>query len=426
MKILLTGANGFMGRYLLAALQRAGHDVVPAVRNVSAADRLLPEPAALHSDFNRDTTAEAWLPRLAGIDAVINCAGILREAPGQSMAAIHRDGPIALFEACRQAGVKRVIQISAISAQEDAATDYAQTKRAADEYLKTLPLEWVIVKPSLVFAPGAHGGTALFRGLAALPGVVPVVGTGDQSFRPVAMADFCALVVAALDGDTYNHRTLALVGPEEVSMREVLTGLRRWLGLSPGQIVPVPGALVRMTARLGDAIGGTINTTALTQLEFGNAGADLAKGEEIETTRTGWRAGLLAEPSQTQDRWHARLYFLRPALRWVIALTWIVSGILGLTTDFTGLSRLLASFGGGAAGVAFAAASFTDIALGVMVLTRWRPGLTAALQMGLVLAYTLALTIVLPGLWLDPFGPLLKNIAFLAAIATLAAIERDG
>src|SRR5690349_14834109 len=111
MKILLTGANGFIGRYLLAGLLAAGHEVVPAVRRPEEADRLLPVPCSIKVDFNRDTKVETWLPRVADFDAVINCAGVLQESRGQSIAAIHAAAPEALFEACRQRGVRRVIQI---------------------------------------------------------------------------------------------------------------------------------------------------------------------------------------------------------------------------------------------------------------------------------------------------------------------------
>src|SRR5260221_623900 len=72
-RVLLTGANGFIGRYLLAGLVQAGHDVVPAVRRPVETDRLLSHPTSIRVDFNRDVEPAIWLPRLAGIDAVVNC-----------------------------------------------------------------------------------------------------------------------------------------------------------------------------------------------------------------------------------------------------------------------------------------------------------------------------------------------------------------
>src|SRR6185295_13448299 len=123
MRILLTGANGFIGRTLLARLVGAGYDVIPAVRNPAQMDAIVGKSPVLAVDFNRDITPEAWTPRLAGIDAVINCAGILQGRRGQSIDAIHNRGPRALFAACAAAGVRRVIQISAISATAGAGTD---------------------------------------------------------------------------------------------------------------------------------------------------------------------------------------------------------------------------------------------------------------------------------------------------------------
>jgi len=121
-RILLTGANGFIGRYLLSALIGAGHAVVPAVRRPAETDRLLPRPASVRVDFNRATRPEDWLPHLEGIDAVINCAGILQGRRCQSIDAIHVAAPVALLQACRKAGITRVIQISAISAEMEAVT----------------------------------------------------------------------------------------------------------------------------------------------------------------------------------------------------------------------------------------------------------------------------------------------------------------
>src|SRR5690349_2474101 len=108
MRILLTGANGFIGRYLLARLVDAGYDVIPAVRNPARIDAVAGKPRALAVDFNRDITPQAWTPRLAGIDAVINCAGILQGRRGQSIDAIHNVAPKALFAACESSGVRRV------------------------------------------------------------------------------------------------------------------------------------------------------------------------------------------------------------------------------------------------------------------------------------------------------------------------------
>jgi uncharacterized protein YbjT (DUF2867 family) len=319
MNILLTGANGFIGRYLLASIAAAGHRVTPAVRRPSEIDGLLIGPNSVAVDFNIDIRPEDWLPRLAGIDAVINCAGVLQGRPGQSIEAIHAAAPKALFAACLEAGVKRVIQISAISAEETARTAYASTKREADDFLASTDLDWVILRPSLVYAEGAYGGTAFFRALAALPFIVPVVGTGNQVFQPIHIDDLSAAVLRVLDQPTIRRVIVDPVGPNTLTLREILVDLRRWLGFPAARIIEVPIYMVHAAARLGDILGGPVNTTSVRQLVFGNAGQPAPFVEALGIKPRRWSDALFARPAQAQDRWHARLYFLRPLLRWTLA-----------------------------------------------------------------------------------------------------------
>ncbi len=111
MRILLTGANVFIGSHLLAGLRARGHEVVAAVRDCEAMRRKWPDTATVAVDFNRDVSADHWRPRLAGIDAVVNCAGVLHGGRRQDIEAIHAAAPIALFEACLAAGIRKIVQI---------------------------------------------------------------------------------------------------------------------------------------------------------------------------------------------------------------------------------------------------------------------------------------------------------------------------
>ena len=110
MNILLTGSTGFVGRTVAAALTRAGHQVHGGVSPRHRSPGALQVPM----DFARDTSAQAWLPRLAGIDAVVNAVGVLRDSRARPIDAVHQHTPVALFDACAQAGVRRVVHISAL------------------------------------------------------------------------------------------------------------------------------------------------------------------------------------------------------------------------------------------------------------------------------------------------------------------------
>ncbi|HEY4997789.1 MAG TPA: complex I NDUFA9 subunit family protein, partial [Usitatibacter sp.] len=281
MRILLVGAAGFIGREVFAALVKRGHRVVPGVRDARSAPPFGLE-RAIPVDLDRDVGVEAWTPRLAGIDAVVNCAGILQESRNRSIDAIHRLAPIALFDACERAGVRRVVQISAISAEREAGTAYALTKLAADDHLRASTLDWVVVRPSLVVARGAHGGTALLRAMAALPFAIPVPGEGAQRFQPIHVDDLSSVVANAVETDDLVRRTIDAVGPDVVTLREILEDYRRWLGLGETRVVSIPRGIVHAVTRIGDRLGGPLNSTALAQLEHGNTG-----GYAAFTTATG-------------------------------------------------------------------------------------------------------------------------------------------
>jgi uncharacterized protein YbjT (DUF2867 family) len=150
MNVLLLGADGFLGRHLQIALETAGHRARRGVhRPVRRADEIA-------VDYARDVDPGAWRGRLTGFDAVINTVGILRDCRGRGFDAIRDQAPRALFAACREAGVRRVIQVSALGADAGAASRFHLSKRAADDFLATLNLEWVIVQPAFVY--GLDGG----------------------------------------------------------------------------------------------------------------------------------------------------------------------------------------------------------------------------------------------------------------------------
>jgi uncharacterized protein YbjT (DUF2867 family) len=99
------------------------------------------------------------VPRLAGVDVVINAAGLIRETADRTYRAVHTEGPIALFQGCLAAGVRQVLQVSALGADAGAATRYHRSKHASDEHLAALDpegerLDWCVLRPSLVLGPG--------------------------------------------------------------------------------------------------------------------------------------------------------------------------------------------------------------------------------------------------------------------------------
>lgn len=151
MRILLTGATGFVGHHVAQALAIAGHEVVGCSRHRNEALHRWPDLGWIKADFTADLSADAWRPRLTGFQAVINTAGIVRERPGQSFEVVNFEAPLALFRACAERGPRRVIQLSAPDCERDL-RGYAATKLLAERALAELELDWTVVRASLLHA----------------------------------------------------------------------------------------------------------------------------------------------------------------------------------------------------------------------------------------------------------------------------------
>lgn len=227
MNILLTGASGFVGQHLQRALQAAGHVVRPVSRRHGL-------------DMTRMTHPADWRALLTGIGAVINAVGLIGQTRRQRFDVLHTAAPVALFRACEQAGIRRIVQISALGADAAARSPYHLSKRAADEALSRLDVDGVVLRPALIYGPGGTSDS-LLRRLAALP-IVPVPGSGRQRLQPVHIDDVVATVLRVLEVAPAGH-ALDVVGPQIVTFGEWLQALRAAQGLPRARLMQVPRPL---------------------------------------------------------------------------------------------------------------------------------------------------------------------------------------
>ncbi len=441
MKILLCGADGFIGRHLKATLGRAGHTVIAAQLRKS-----VPEDVVV--DYRQDITAAHWLPRLHGIDVVINAVGTFAEKADADFTRIHATTPCALFSACAEAGVHGVIQLSALGAEggeeeenqtshEKDLPPFLRSKGEADRFLARLvrrqPSErkmqaWV-VRPSLVY--GDDGASAaLLRQLASLPFLVlPLAG----KVQPIHIDDLCALVTAIVariviaEDSAPPVQFVTAVGARALTLRELIAVYRRGLGFGRSFGFTLPRFAAEIVASLAAGLTQPWITRDTLRL--------LRKDNTAERAQMLAMEALLGhaprDPASFIDAATARalaadavLGWSIPFLRLTLAFLWIFTAALsfGLYPVQESL-RLLApfEFSTHTAYAALYAGAVFDLLCGLLTLCYPRRALWVV-QIALIAVYTVLISFWLPHWWLHPFGPVTKNLPILALLVLLAAL----
>ncbi|HEX6832882.1 MAG TPA: SDR family oxidoreductase [Rudaea sp.] len=416
MRILIAGATGFIGAALARTLALQGHTLRLAVRDVSRAQAHWPDAEIVQADFVTMTRREDWTPLLAGVDAIVNAVGLIAPTRYASFETVHVDAAGALFAAAAQTGA-RVVQISALGADDAATTAFHRSKRAADRALAESGVPACSVQPSLVF--GAGGSSAqLFVQLAMMP--LLALPAADARVQPIHIDDLCE-AIAALLAAPHMPAQLAAVGSRDVTVEEYVAILRRGLGLRPARIVALSDAAAQAIARAGTALHLPFDRERWSMLRRGNC-ADAAAITQLLGRPPRAPEQFLTSGEATAQRDAARFALTAWLLRASVAIVWFVSGIVSLGVwPVADSLALLARCGlrGSAALVALYGAAALDIAFGLATLLLRRQRWVYDLQIALVLAYSAIIAVFLPQFLLHPYAPIVKNLVMLAAIAAL-------
>jgi uncharacterized protein YbjT (DUF2867 family) len=426
LRILLLGASGLIGSAVLARLAAGGHQV-RAVARRSGQD--LPRVRWVRLDIARTTEIAAWRPQLDGIDAVVNCAGVLQDGPGDSTRGVHMDAADALYRACEAAGVRRVVHISAIGADRESLSAFSATKKAGEKLLEQRNLDWVILRPSVVVGRAAYGGSALFRGAAALPVLLRLPDTG--SMQVVQLDDLVASIVFFLADGAPVRVALDVAGRERLELEEVVLAYRRWLRFGDPWRLSVPSWLASLLYRLGDLVAAfgwraPVRSTARKEFVRGAVGNPEPWIAATGIDPTPLAAALTREPASVQERWFARLYILKPLVLAVVSAFWIVTGIVSLGPGWEVGLRYMEEGGledVGPAGIVIGA--IADIVVGLGIAFRRTAKLALYAALGLSAFYMIAGTLLLPRLWEDPIGPMMKIWPLMVLILVTIAIVED-
>jgi uncharacterized protein YbjT (DUF2867 family) len=423
-RILLTGATGLIGSAVGVTLRSEGHTVVGVTHGYTRNGNV----NWITLDIADATDPKDWSPHLVGVDAVVNCAGVLQDSPRDSTMGVHHDGAAALFLACEKAGVRRVVHVSAVGVDR-ASTEFSRTKLAGDRALMALDLDWVILRPSVVVGRQAYGGSALIRALAALP-ILPKVPDAGL-LQVVQLNDLVRTISFFVNPNSPMRLVLEIAGPERLTLTDVVRAYRRWFGWGEPRLLNLPTWLLNAMYRVGDTVGllgWRAPLRGTTKIEIAHG----AVGDPSEWIRiTGivpkpLSKALAAEPASVQEKWFARLYLMKPLVLGVLSLFWFMTGLIalgpGLTTGIgllnqAGLSSIAPSM--------MVIGAVADILIGIGIAFRKTARIALYGALLLCVIYLITSTILVSWLWLDPLGPMLKIVPIIVLNLIALAILSD-
>ena len=247
MKVLVTGATGFVGREIVQQLRAAGHTIRILARN--------PRSPTAQEAISRwgveaypgDVLEAASLEgALAGVEAVIHLVGIISELGNSTFENVHVGGTRNLVAAAQQAGVRRFVHMSALGSRPKAASRYHQSKWAAEELVRQSGLEFTIFRPSLIYGPQDQF-INLFARIIRLSPVVPLLGNPSARFQPVPVEAVAAAFAGSLGEPKSVGQTYDLCGPEALTLAEIVDRIQTVLGKRRLKLL-VPISLARCQA----------------------------------------------------------------------------------------------------------------------------------------------------------------------------------
>lgn len=426
---VVLGAYGFIGAACVRALKARGYSVICAGRSVRSARRAFPDHKWTCFDFASADVA-TWRTTLAGADVVVNASGALQDGARDNLEAIHETAVARMIEAL-DGSRTRFIQISAAGVAEDANSTFFRTKARGDALVMASGLDWIVLRPVLVLGPEAYGGTALLRASAALPLVGGKV-FADAQIQTIHVGDLAEAVADCADGKRGSRFVADLTEDRGQSFLDLTRAVRAWLGFSPWKMaVAVPEPIVWGLGRIADALGwlgwrSPLRTNALLPLKRGIRG-DPATWRNQGGDPFGALADTLARlPATAQERTFARAYLALPLAIACLSLFWLLSGVIGLLS-FAAATDVLtrAGYSSVFAGTAVLGGAALDILLGLAVMwRRWcRPACLGMLAVSA--AYLASGTLLTPGLWVDPLGPLVKIFPAMMLALFVALLLED-
>lgn len=240
--VLLIGGTGYVGETMRERIRDAGYRLRLMTR--SETERRQIEEEGFQGVLGDVLDTNSVVRALEGADAVINLVAIIKEKGEVTFERVNYQGSVNVADAAREAGVRRLIQMSAIGAGNRPDFPYHYTKWRAENYIKDLDLDWTIFRPSLVFGPSKSHQQHFFSQLGDVvrqAPMIPVIGDGSSLFQPIHLHDVGDAFVRALDDPETAGHTYEIAGPDRFSYVEILDEVARALGRRKPKVkIPVP------------------------------------------------------------------------------------------------------------------------------------------------------------------------------------------
>ena len=251
MDVLLTGGTGFIGTHLGGELLERGHSVTALARDPGAATT----PEGIETVRGDVTDLDSLEAAADGKDALVQLVAVspLRKPRGGNAMhdRVHRQGTANAVEAAEAAGIDRFVQLSAIKADPDGPTAYLRAKGRAEEHVRASDLDWVIVRPTVVFGDG--GEFLGFVRRVAPPYLTPLPGGGSTRFQAIWVGDFVPVVADALESADHVGETYEIGGADRYTLAEIAAMVHEANG-RPTTVVPIPMALAGLGMGIGEHV----------------------------------------------------------------------------------------------------------------------------------------------------------------------------
>ncbi len=252
MRVAITGGTGFVGRHLARELAGNGHEVILVARGLDQRDPSLLREPGMRTIRASITDVAALRAAFAGCVSVAHCAGINRQIGAQTYAAVHVEGTANVVSAARSAGVHKIAMLSFLRARPDCGSGYYESKWKAEEQVRASGLDFTVVKASMTYGRGDHMLDHVSHLLYTAP-VFVTVGLREKPIRPVAVHDLVRVLVAALTENRLSRQTVAVMGPEAVTLSEVVRRVGKLIGKHP-VIVPAASGFNYLVAMLAERL----------------------------------------------------------------------------------------------------------------------------------------------------------------------------